>query len=355
MHTVFSPSRPARVVIVDDVQSIRMMIRAMLQSNPAIEVVGEAGDPFEARELIRSLNPDVITLDVVMPRMDGLDFLERLMRLRPMPVVMVSTRTTEKSQEAIKALALGAVDCVDLGQLRKSQDSRLLADTVLMAASSNLGAVSRGGADRPTAGGASAQHDWNGKVVVIGSSTGGVDALLQVLSGIPPDGPPILIAQHMPAPFLESFAARLERHCRASVFLSEDRIKMAPGHVFLAVGGDTHAILSDRDPCRIKHVRHNGFETYVPSVNLLFGSAAPHGSRVVGVMLTGMGNDGAAAMLEMRKAGAHTIVQDSASAVIDGMPRSAREIGAAVEVASLSQISDRILASTSKTREEVPS
>ncbi len=355
MPNAFSSSRPVRVVIVDDVQSIRMMIRVMLQSDPAIEVVGEAGDPFEARELIRDLNPDVITLDVVMPRMDGLDFLERLMRLRPMPVVMVSTRTTEKSQEAIKALSLGAVDCVDLGQLRKSQDPRLLADTVLMAASSNLGAVSGGHAARAVTGPDAARHDWNGKVVVIGSSTGGVDALLQVLSGIPADGPPILIAQHMPASFLESFAARLERHCRASVSLSEDREEMMPGHVYLALGGDTHAVLSDSDPCRIRHQRHNGFETYVPSVNLLFGSAVSHGDRVVGVMLTGMGSDGASAMLEMRKAGAHTIVQDGESAVIDGMPKSARDLGAAVEVASLSQISARILASTSKSRQEVAS
>ena len=344
-------SRPVRVVIVDDVKSIRTLIRVMLESDPRITVVGEAGDPFEARELIRDLNPDVITLDVVMPRMDGLDFLERLMRLRPMPVVMVSTRTTEKSQEAVTALSLGAVDCVDLGQLRKSQDSPALAKTVLMAAQSNLGRLRSPSQAAPAK--ANARHNWNGKPVVIGSSTGGVDALLQVLSGIPADGPPIVIAQHMPASFLASFATRLERHCPASVCLSHDGARLEAGKVYLSVGGETHTLLSDRDPYRLVHVPHDGREAYVPSVNLLFTSAVPHGPRVVGVMLTGMGSDGAAAMLRMRESGAHTIVQDSASAVIDGMPRSARENGAAVEVASLSHIAGRILASTSKAREDV--
>ncbi len=341
-----------RVVIVDDTRTIRAMIRSMLEANDQIEVVGEASDPFEARELIRELNPDVITLDVVMPRMDGLSFLERLMRLRPMPVVMVSTRTTEKSKEAITALSLGAVDCVDLGQLRKSQNAASLAQTVLMAADSNLGGMSHARAQAPCNGAATQRHEWNGKVVLIGSSTGGVDALLQVLSSIPADGPPIVIAQHMPASFLESFAARLERHSRPTVTLSEDGVRLEKGHVYLAVGGDTHAVISKRDPYRLTHLKHDGTENYVPSVNLLFASGVPHGKRMVGVMLTGMGSDGSKPMLEMRQAGAHTIVQDGASAVIDGMPRSAREIGAAVEVASLSRIAGRILESTSKSRPE---
>ena len=355
MPSATEPPSTVRVIIVDDVQSIRMMIRIMLQSDPRIEVVGEAGDPFEARELIRELNPDVITLDVVMPRMDGLDFLERLMRLRPMPVVMVSTRTTEKSQEAIKALSLGAVDCVDLGLLRTSKDTQGLAKIVRMAASSNLGGLASARAAHSSDQAAGSRHAWNGKMVVIGSSTGGVDALLQVLSSIPADGPPILIAQHMPASFLESFAGRLERNSSARVALSEDGVRMEQGHVYLAAGGSVHAVLSKRDPFRLEHVVHDGTEAYVPSVNLLFASAVPHADRVVGVMLTGMGSDGAVPMLEMRQAGAHTIVQDSASAIIDGMPRSAREIGAAVEVAALSDIADRILKSTSNRQEAVTS
>lgn len=348
MLQVNDQSRAVRVVIVDDTRTIRAMIRTMLEASPAIEVVGEASDPYEARERIRELNPDVITLDVVMPRMDGLSFLERLMRLRPMPVVMVSTRTTEKSREAITALSLGAVDCVDLGQLRKSRNATSLAQTVLMAAGSNLGGLSHARARMPCTATATQRHDWNGKVVLIGSSTGGVDALLRVLSSIPADGPPMVIAQHMPASFLESFAARLERHSRAKVALSEDGVRLEQGHVYLAAGGDTHAVVSKSDPYRLNHLPHDGSQAYVPSVNLLFGSGVPHGKRMVGVMLTGMGSDGSRPLLEMRRAGAHTIVQDGASAVIDGMPRSARDIGAAAQVASLSRIAECILQSTSR-------
>lgn len=355
MLSMNDSSDKIRVIIVDDTRSIRLMIRAMLESDPRIEVVGEAGDPYEARELIRSLNPDVITLDIIMPRMDGLSFLERIMRLRPMPVVMVSTRTTQKSKEAITALSLGAVDCVDLGQLRQSQDAGRLARTVVMAAGSNLGnwtkaPVAPVGDPKP-----SGQYEWNGKVVMIGSSTGGVDALLKVLKDIPENGPPILIAQHMPASFLASFAARLERNCGPHVQLSQHGMRLQRGNVYLAVGGDTHATVSPSDPYCLTHVQHDGKETYVPSVNLLFASGVPHAKRMVAVMLTGMGSDGSKPMLAMREAGAHTIVQDSASAVIDGMPRSAREIGAAIDVASLTKIGGRIVECTSKSQQKVKS
>lgn len=353
MQTVKQNPDKIRVVIVDDTRTIRLMIRSMLQSDPRIEVVGEAGDPYEARELIRALNPDVITLDVIMPRMDGLSFLERLMRLRPMPVVMVSTRTTQKSKEAITALSLGAVDCVDLGQLRQSQDAGALARIVTMAAGSNLGNWTTQRSPLAVEPKPAEQFEWNGKVVLIGSSTGGVDALLKVLSDIPDDGPPILIAQHMPASFLASFAGRLERNCGPHVQLTEDGMRMKRGNIYLAVGGETHATVSPRDPYRIVHLPHDGTEMYVPSVNLLFASGSQYAKRIVAVMLTGMGSDGSKPMLALREAGAHTIVQDSASAVIDGMPRSAREIGAAVEVASLGKIGGRILNSTSKTQQEV--
>ncbi len=330
--------RKVRVVIVDDTRSIRAMIRALLQRSPRIEVVGEAGDPYEARELIRALDPDVITLDVVMPRMDGLSFLERLMRLRPMPVVMVSTRTTEKSAEAVKALSLGAVDCVDLATLAARGDVDL-AETVLMAAESrSTGPSVR---ERVKDGG---QLHWNGRIVVIGSSTGGVDALMNVLSHYPADGPPTVIAQHMPAAFLESFAQRLDRHCAPRVRLATDDALLAPGEILLAPGGTFHAALDRRDPLRLRLVPQDGAEAYVPSVNVLFTSAVPHALRILGVMLTGMGRDGAAAMKALHAAGAHTIVQDGDTAVVDGMPRAARELGAASEVVRLGQIGARILA-----------
>lgn len=342
--------RPVRVVIVDDTRSIRAMIRENLRRSTMIEVVGEAADPYEARELIRELSPDVITLDVVMPRMNGLSFLERLMRLRPMPVVMVSSRTTENSQEAIKALSLGAVDCVDRAMLNAADGSVDLAETVLMAAKSNVGAFS-GLADMP---GRKREKpfNWNGRSVVIGSSTGGVDALLNVVSTFPQDCAPTVIAQHMPAEFLESFANRLDRSCTPSVCLATDGDALKQGQVLLAPGGDGHVALSRRNPRKIRILPHVGTEDYVPSVNVLFSSAVPHKDNVVGALLTGMGRDGAEALLKMRRAGAHTIVQDGASSVVDGMPRSARDIGAAVEVATLSKIGQRINASVSTISEE---
>ncbi len=344
-------SRKVRVVIVDDTRSIRAMIRALLIRSPRIEVVGEAGDPYEARELIRELNPDVITLDVVMPRMDGLSFLERLMRLRPMPVVMVSTRTTENSSEAVKALSLGAVDCVDLAALGRKQNSQVnLAETVLMAADSN----SRGPSVR-----AIHDHDgdpplnWNGKIVTIGSSTGGVDALMTVLSHYPADGPPTVIAQHMPPAFLESFAQRLDRSIAPKVVLARHAMTMAPGTVYLAPGGDWHVGLSARNPLALELIAHDGAEAYVPSVNILFSSAIPHSPRIVGVMLTGMGRDGAEPMREMLLAGAFNIVQDGASCVVDGMPKAARDAGAASKVVPLDKIGMQILHHVSKRQREV--
>jgi len=341
MHQDSGASRQVRVVIVDDTRSIRAMIRALLMRSPRIDVVGEASDPYEARELIRDLNPDVITLDVVMPRMDGLSFLDRLMRLRPMPVVMVSTRTTEKSAEAIKALDLGAVDCVDLAVLGRGNGSQVdLAETVLMAADSN----SRGPSTRASSQTVSqAPLDWNGRIVAIGSSTGGVDALMTVLSHYPVDCPPTVIAQHMPAAFLASFAQRLDRNIAPRVVLAEEGTTMSPGTVYLAPGGESHVALSPNSAMELCLIPHDGTETYVPSVNILFSSAVPHGGTVVGVMLTGMGRDGAAPMREMRDAGAYNIVQDGATCVVDGMPKAAREADAASTVLGLDQIGPDIL------------
>ena len=349
MPGTIAANRKVRVLIVDDTRTMRAMIRAVVSRAPEIEVVGEAGVPYEARELIRALNPDVITLDVEMPRMDGVAFLERIMRLRPMPVVMVSSRTTENSHAAIRALSLGAVDCVDIALLRKGgAECRQLIETLLMAATSHprkpQGSAS-GSAERPDQ-----TFDWNGKVVVIGASTGGVDALLTVLSGYPPDGPPTVIAQHMPAAFLESFTNRLDRHTAPSVVPARDGMRLGRGTVCVARGGDEHILLSNRDPLRLEKITDDGTHKYVPSIDLLFSSAVRHGANVIGVMLTGMGRDGADAMARMRLAGAHTIVQDAETSVVDGMPRAARELDAAAEVASLPEIASRILACTSRTQ-----
>lgn len=339
-----------RVVIVDDTRSIRAMIRALLTRSARIEVVGEAGDPYEARELIRKLNPDVITLDVVMPRMDGLSFLERLMRLRPMPVVMVSTRTTEKSDEAVRALSLGAVDCVDLGALRDGDSDVDLASTVLMAAVSNTSHFAQ---ERRVGAVAGDEFKGNGRIVLIGSSTGGVDALGTVLSAYPTNGPATVVAQHMPSAFLASFAERLDRTIAPRVLLAKPGQVIEPGHVYLGPGGEDHVTLSRHSPTRIVAVSDQG-ESYVPSVDVLMTSGVAHGAKAVGVMLTGMGRDGAKGLLKMRNAGAHTIVQSGPTCVVDGMPRAAREIGAAVEVVPLHKIGPSILKSTSLAEKSAP-
>lgn len=339
------------MVIVDDTRSIRAMIRAHLLRDPNVEVVGEASDPFEAREMIRTLNPDVITLDVVMPKMDGLSFLDRLMRLRPLPVVMVSTRTTEKSSAAIQALSLGAFDCVDITKLNTGAPNTKLADIVVAAASSNP----RMQASLGTGLGVQKSPNrlrWNGRVVLIGSSTGGVDALTAVLSEFPADCPPTLIAQHMPAAFLESFCARLQRMIAPHVCLAVDGAPLEQGVVQIAPGGGRHLALSKGPGLSVALPPETGTELYVPSVNVLFSSAVVHAKKIVAVMLTGMGKDGSVPMLDLHKAGAYTIAQDKASSVVDGMPRAARELGAAAEVASLDKIASAILAQATEPEQE---
>lgn len=349
LGTSHSDARKVRVLIVDDTATIRRLLRALLADDPRIEIVGEAGDPYEARALIKSLNPDVLTLDVEMPRMNGLVFLEKIMRLRPMPVIMVSSRTVEDSEEAVTALSLGALDCVDLRRLR-SGDPRLpdLGDMLVTAARARVRGQAL--ADRPKsqdADGANRAFDWNGRSVVVGSSTGGVDALLNLFGSYPPNGPPTVVAQHMPSQFLESFATRLNTHSPATVRLARDGDVLTQGEVLLAPGGGFHAVLRNRGELRVSLVADTGEDLYVPSVARLFSSAAPLGNGVVGVMLTGMGRDGAAELLDMRNAGASTIAQSGRSAVVDGMPKAARELGAAEAVLDLSDITPRILALTS--------
>ena len=309
-------------------------------------MVGEAAGPFEARELIRAVNPDVIKLDVVMPRMDGLSFLEKIMTLRPMPVVMVSSRTKENSYEAIRALELGAVDCVDRATLG---DGAQLIDTVLTAANSNVSAFTSSGSK--VAETQQVEFIWNGRLVVIGSSTGGVDALLKVIGDLPDNCAPTIIAQHMPKDFLQSFTQRLDKYSAPKVKVAHVGVRLEAGHVYLAPGGKKHVAIHARDHNRLRLVQDEGDRMYIPSVDVLFSSAVAFGDRAVGVMLTGMGSDGAEAMLRMREAGAHTIVQDGASCVVDGMPRSARALGAAVEVSTLNKISQRIIESTNKVRQ----
>lgn len=354
MRSPGPPTAASRVLIVDDSATIRGLLRATIATEPRLEVVGEARDPYEARELIKALDPDVITLDVEMPRMNGLDFLERLMRLRPTPVVVVSSRTQDKSAEAIRALSLGAVDCIDVSRLQVEVEVRRRLLAMLLAAGAaqvgGTGAARDQGPRPPAASGS----DWNGMTVFIGSSTGGVDALERVIADFPADCPPTLIAQHMPPAFLESFAKRLDSLFRPSVSIAGDGEDLRRGRVLLAGGGAHHLTVSRHAPHRTTLLPVEEGDLYVPAVDRLFHSAVPLGRRAVGVILTGMGRDGAEGLAAMRQAGARTLGQSGETCVIDGMPRAARDAGAVERVVPLDRIGTEILATCSKTEAVTP-
>ena len=341
-----------RMLVVDDSALMRQMLSAMLQSDPEIEVVGAAPDPFVAREKIKKLIPDVVTLDIEMPKMDGLTFLEKIMTLRPMPVVMVSSLTQEGADATLQALELGAVDFVakpasDLQQGLAAKQDEIIAK-VKMAAKARVKSGGRGNLTtkvRPQLRSAIASTE---KVVAIGASTGGVEALREVVTVLPADCPAVLIAQHMPAQFTSHFAQRLNGICQVSVCEASDGQRALPGHVYIAPG-DRHLELGRSGAnyiCRL----HNGTEVsgHRPSVDVLFRSAANvAGKNAVGVQLTGMGKDGARGLLEMRNAGSATFRQDEASCVIYGMPKAAFELGAVETQLHLSRMAEGFLAACS--------
>ena len=328
-----------KVLIVDDSATIRQFIRTRLAGDPRLEVVGEAGDPFDAREKIKSLLPDVLTLDVEMPRMNGLQFLERLMRLRPMPVVMISTLTHRGSRAALEALSLGAVDCIGKPEHGRFDEAfETLPDLLVAAANARLGAgTQRQSAAPPT------DFRWNGRSVFIGSSTGGVDALETLLTGFPANCPPTLITQHMPASFLTSFAARLDPRIKPRLKLAETGDPLTPGHIYLAPGGDFHLTVVGNDQPRCKLKPGEKRSGHRPSVDVMFESALPMAQRSIAVILTGMGRDGAEGMLALRKSGARCLAQDEATSVVYGMPRVAIENGGAEAAVPLPALSREIL------------
>jgi two-component system chemotaxis response regulator CheB len=368
-----------RVVVVDDSALVRSLLTEIINRQPDMECVGAAADPLVAREMIRNLNPDVITLDVEMPRMDGLDFLSRLMRLRPMPVVMVSTLTERGAEVTLRALELGALDFVAKPKIGITDGLKQLAEDItekirtaskahirrvvvqpvaaLPQTTSALGSAAaalhaetaRSAPPRPAAAPDRPAPSSIGrlsteKIIFIGASTGGTEATKDVLIHLPADCPAVLITQHMPPGFTKSYAARLDSLCRIRVAEARDGERVLPGHAYIAPGGfhlsversgaNYIARVTDGDPVN----RHK------PSVEVLFNSAA----RVVGpnalaVMLTGMGADGAKAMRAMRDAGSFNIAQDEASCVVFGMPKEAIAHGAAHEVLSLNRIAARLI------------
>ena len=337
-----------RVLCVDDSALVRGLMTEIINSHDDMEVVAVAPDPLVARELIKQHNPDVLTLDVEMPRMDGLDFLEKLMRLRPMPVVMVSSLTERGGETTLRALELGAIDFVTKPKLGirhgMLEYSELIADKIRAAARARLRVPAASAQAAPPAR-LRSPFASSEKLVIVGASTGGTEAIREVLRPLPPDSPAVLITQHMPAGFTRSFAQRLDALCAVTVREATHGERVLPGHVYLAPGGDTHMKLGRSGANYVIELEASEpVNRHRPSVDVLFHSAASAaGANAIGVILTGMGKDGAAGMLAMRQAGAHTLAQDEASCVVFGMPREAIALGGAAEVVALDAMSERIL------------
>ena len=327
-----------RVLSVDDSALMRQIMTEIINSHSDMEMVATAPDPLVARDLIKKFNPDVLTLDVEMPRMDGLDFLEKLMRLRPMPVVMVSSLTGKGSEVTLRALELGAIDFVTKPQLGIREGmlayNEMIAEKVRTAAKASLAAHKPLSAPTTLKAGPLLSSE---KLIAIGASTGGTEAIRHVLQPLPLSSPALLITQHMPPGFTRSFADRLNKLCQIGVKEAEDGERVLPGHAYIAPG-DRHMELS-RSGANYQIKIHDGpaVNRHRPSVDVLFHS----------VILTGMGNDGAAGMLAMRQAGAWTLAQNEASCVVFGMPREAINMGGVCEVVDLSQVSQQMLAKIS--------
>jgi len=350
---------PIRVVVVDDSALVRSLLAEIINREADMRCIGAACDPLAAREMIRELNPDVITLDVEMPRMDGLEFLSRLMRLRPMPVVMVSTLTERGAQSTLRALELGAVDFVAKPKIGIADGLRGLADELTgklriaarasvrraaigvapgSIAANRVGMIGALPAAVPLLGAAASNS-----MIFIGASTGGTEATRALLMQLPADAPPIMITQHMPAGFTRSYAERLDRQCRIRVSEAQHGEPLRPGHALIAPGGQHLSVERGAIGLRARVFDAEPVNRHKPSVEVLFDSAARVvGASAIGIMLTGMGADGATAMKAMRDAGAWNIAQDESSCVVFGMPREAIAAGAVHEVLPLQSIAARL-------------
>jgi two-component system chemotaxis response regulator CheB len=343
------PQRKIKVLIIDDSAMIRSILKEVINSYSDMEAVGAAANPLQAGEMIKTLNPDVLTLNVEMPQMSGLTFLENLISLRPMPVLMISSLTERGSDVALRALELGVVDFLPKPKIGIPDGMRAYADEI-------AAKIRTAYATRPPLRGESiakvrevlpalGNRIATTKIIAIGASTGGTEAIKEVLIRMPVDAPGIVITQHMPEAFTKSFATRLDGLCKIAVKESEGNERVLPGHAYIAPG-HSHLLIKcsganfvtelSQDP-PVNHHR--------PSVEVMFRSVAQcAGKHAVGVMLTGMGKDGAIGMLEMRQAGAYTLAQDEATCVVFGMPREAIAIGAVNEIVPIQQMTQRVLA-----------
>jgi two-component system chemotaxis response regulator CheB len=351
-------NKKIKVLIVDDSALVRQILVEILKRARDIEVVGTASDPFVAREKIKETNPDVLTLDVEMPRMDGLTFLANLMRLRPMPVVMISSLTSRGAETTLKALELGAIDFVSkpkidiagtladfgeeiLGKIRTAAGARIVARSNY----TPVAVVPKNSADAILPAGSSKRLlRTTDRIIAIGASTGGTEAIRAVLTGLPADCPAIVIAQHIPAAFSAPFTQRMNTVAAMSVCEPADGQQIKPGHVYIAPGG--RHLLVERDGAHYRCRLNDGppVNRHCPSVDVLFRSMAQNvGPNALGVILTGMGDDGARGLKEMREAGAPTIAQDEATSVVWGMPGAAVRLGAAEDVMPLERIAGALM------------
>ncbi len=333
-----------RVLVIDDSALIRQMLTEILSGRDDIEVVGTAADPFIAREKIKQLSPDVLTLDIEMPKMTGLQFLQNLMRLRPMPVIMVSTLTDRGAPETLEALELGAVDYICKPKAKTETKLRIFADDLVdkvrMASTARV---------RPFEHHKAAPTDVHKnssfqRVIAVGSSTGGTEAIKELLTNVPANCPPILITQHIPKVFSTSFADRLNRSLAMEVFEAQEGMIIRPGCVYIAPG-DFHLTIAKSGTKMVCHIiQTEKINRHRPAVDVMFESILQaYGSKVVAVMLTGMGADGAGGMLKLKQAGAITYAQDEATSVVWGMPQAAFNMGAVDEVLPLQNIPAKML------------
>jgi two-component system chemotaxis response regulator CheB len=332
-----------RVLIVDDSPTMRAILAACLSAEPDISVVASAGDAAEARELMKQHNPDVVTLDIEMPGMNGLDFLEKIMTLRPTPVIIVSGSTQQGAETTARALTLGAIDCyakADLDAALRTGGRTKLGDMIRQAAQVQF---NRKGASAPAPVAARANNAIRAhrpEIIAIGSSTGGVEALQTLLAGFPADCPPTVIVQHVNPRFAPAIAKTLDLSSPATVVLAEPDMPLRAGHAYLAPGDERHLTIGGLPGKFYARLRPgNPVSGHLPSVDMLFGSVAQvAGPRAVGALLTGMGSDGARGLLAMAQAGAHTIAQDEATCTVFGMPRAAISLGAASVIAPIGEI-----------------
>lgn len=347
---------PARVLVVDDSATMRGLISAVLNSDPDVNVIGQASDAMEARAAIKELNPDVVTLDIEMPNMNGLEFLEKIMKLRPMPVIMVSSLTHRGAEATIAALEIGAFDCIGKPAPGDTRPFQELIEKVKAAAKSSYRYQYMRAPQTQTAPAANtntaADYRVGRKVVAIGSSTGGVEALIEVLKKFPVNCPPTVITQHMPSTFTKSFAERLNRLCAPQVQEATDGARLEIGRIYLAPGGERHMVVANPHAPVCRLLEKPPVNGHRPSVDVLFDSVAElAGRNAVGVILTGMGRDGATGLLKMRHAGARTVGQNEKTCVVYGMPRVAFELGAVETQLPLNAIGEEILKLTAARKE----